>query len=239
MKLHRFIGDYDVFAPELDISDKDVIHQIQKVLMLSEGQKLILCDGKGREAEASILSMDKKMITVAVERVTDLKNEPEREIVLYLSIIKKENFDMVVQKATEVGVRQIIPLISKRTIKQDVKIDRLRQIAKEAAEQSGRGMIPLIHEPMKWTTAMDHSKDNLVNLFYHTIEKGDGIPQGFKKKIGVWIGPEGGWDDEEVDEAKKANFLMAELGPLTLRAETAAIIASYLCVHGIVKNPSV
>ncbi len=239
MKLHRFIGDYDVFAPELDITDKVIIHQINNVLRLKEGQKLILCDGKGREAEASILALDKKQVYVALERVTELKNEPEREIVLYLSIIKKENFDMVVQKATEVGVKQIIPLLSKRIIKQDVKIDRLRQIAKEAAEQSGRGVIPVIFEPMKWSTAMDHAKDNLVNLFFHIVEKGDGIPQGFKKKIGVWIGPEGGWDEAEVEEARNSNFLMAELGPLVLRAETAAIVASYLCVHGQVKNPSV
>lgn len=239
MKLHRFIGGYDVFAPELDITDAEAVHQINNVLRCKEGQKIILCDGKGREAEASILSLDKKQIYVSLERVTDLQNEPEREIILYCSIIKKDNFDLVVQKATEVGVRQIIPLVSKRTIKQDVKIDRLRQIAKEAAEQSGRGVMPIIHEPMKWSTAIDHAKDNLVNLFFHTMEKGDGIPQGFKKKIGVWIGPEGGWDIEEVEEAKKANFLLAELGPLTLRAETAAIIASYLCVHGIVKNPSV
>ncbi|MBD3281137.1 RsmE family RNA methyltransferase [Candidatus Uhrbacteria bacterium] len=239
MKLHRFIGYYDVFAPELDITDQAVVHQINNVLRLKEGQKILLCDGKGREAEASILSLDKKQIYVSLERVTDLQNEPEREIVLYCSIIKKELFDLVVQKATEVGAKQIIPLLSARTVKQDVKLDRLRQIAKEAAEQSGRGVLPMIYEPMKWSTAMDHSKDNLVNLFFHTMEKGDGIPQGFKKKIGVWIGPEGGWDEEEVDEAKKANFLMAELGPLVLRAETAAIIASYLCVHGQVKNPSV
>jgi len=239
MKLHRFIGSYDVFAPELDILDEAVVHQIGKVLRLQPGQQIILCDGKGREALASVLSLDKKSISVSLERVTNLQNEPEREIVLYCSIIKKELFDLVVQKATEVGVRQIIPLLSKRTVKQDVKVERLRQIAKEAAEQSGRGYIPYIHEPMKWHTAMDHAKDNLVNLFFHVMEKGDGIPQGFKKKIGVWIGPEGGWDDEEVLEAKRANFLMAELGPLTLRAETAAIIASYLCVHGQVKNPSV
>jgi len=239
MRLNRFIGDYDVFAPELDIMDESVVHQLSKVLRLQPGQKIIICDGKGREALASILSIDKKMVSVTLERVTELQNEPEREIVLYCSIIKKELFDLVAQKATEVGVRQIIPLISKRTVKQDLKIDRIRQIVKEAAEQSGRGVLPLVHEPMKWQTAMDHSKENLVNLFFHVTDKGDGIPQGFKKKIGIWIGPEGGWDEEEVADAKKANFLIAELGPLTLRAETAAIIAGYLTVNGLIKNPSV
>ncbi len=238
MKLHRFIGNYDVFAPELDIYDKDVVHQAFKVLRLQAGQKIVLCDGKNREALANILSIDGKMLSLQLERVTEMQNEPEREIVLYCSIIKRELFDLVVQKATEVGVRQIVPLLAKRTVKQDVKIDRLRVIAKEAAEQSGRGIIPYIHEPMKWHTALDHSKDNLVNLFFHTLDKGDGVPQGFKKKIGVWIGPEGGWDDEEVLDAKRSSFLMAELGPLVLRAETAAIVASYLCVHGQIKNPS-
>ncbi len=239
MRLNRFIGEYDVFAPELDITDEAIVHQLSKVLRMQTGQKIVICDGKGRDALASILSIDKKMVSVTLDRVTELQNEPEREIVLYCSIIKKELFDLVVQKATEVGVKQIIPLLSSRTVKQDLKIDRIRQIAKEAAEQSGRGVIPLIHEPMKWHTAMDHAKDNLVNLFFHVTDKGDGIPQGFKKKIGIWIGPEGGWEDEEVKEARKANFLIAELGPLTLRAETAAIVASYLTVHGQIKNPSV
>jgi 16S rRNA (uracil1498-N3)-methyltransferase len=239
MKLHRFIGNYDVFAPELDITDEGVVHQVSRVLRLQPGQRIVLCDGKGREAEASILSMDKKMLSVTLERVTELQNEPEREIVLYCSIIKKELFDLVAQKATEVGVRQIVPLLSKRTVKQDLKIERIRQIVKEAAEQSGRGVIPFVHEPMNWHVAMDHAKENMVNLFFNVMERGDGIPQGFKKKIGVWIGPEGGWDEEELSEAKAANFLLAELGPLTLRAETAAIVASYLTVHGQIKNPSV
>ncbi len=238
MKLHRFIGNYDLSAPELDIYDKDVVYQAFKVLRLQAGQKIVLCDGKNREALANILSIDSKMISLQLERVTEMHNEPEREIVLYCSIIKRELFDLVVQKATEIGVRQIIPLLSKRTVKQNVKIERLRTIAKEAAEQSGRGIVPYVHEPMEWHMALNHSKDNLVNLFFHTIERGDGIPQGFKKKIGVWIGPEGGWSEDEVLDAQRFSFLMVELGPLVLRAETAAIIASYLCVYGQIKNPS-
>jgi len=118
--------------------------------------------------------------------------------------------------------------LSQRTVKQKLKLERLKLIALEAAEQSGRGEVPEVLEPMRWDQAVKHASENQKNIFYHTRETvADAKLSKDVKKIGVWIGPEGGWSNEEVAEAKKLEWTIMSLGDLILRAETAAIVASY------------
>jgi 16S rRNA (uracil1498-N3)-methyltransferase len=128
---------------------------------------------------------------------------------------------------------EIIPLITRRTIKQKVNIERLTTIAKEAAEQSGRGIVPAIKAPVPFANVEKSELEKKTTIFFHTNESARTLDEitSSQGELNIFIGPEGGWDETEVKFAMAHNFYLASLGKLILRAETAAIIASYLAVH--------
>lgn len=226
MRLHRFIVDTDLSRTAAAVSDPELCHQLGKVLRLTPGDQLILVDGKGAEATCVIESLDAKTLRVKVTEKRPVDTEPSRHVTLCCSILKRENFELVVQKATECGVSEIIPLIAERTVKTGVKMERLRIIAKEAAEQSGRGRIPVIHEPMQFA---DTLKLDGTKFFFHVGAESPVENQNAEPFV-LFIGPEGGWTDTEVALAQSAGCTMTTLGKLILRGETAAIIASFLAV---------
>ncbi|MBI1998741.1 MAG: 16S rRNA (uracil(1498)-N(3))-methyltransferase [Parcubacteria group bacterium] len=236
MRLNRFIGDFDLDAGRMTLRDLDIVHQITRVLRLEVGEYIVLCDGAGHEAEGEISSIGKNEVQVNLGEKYKNENDPLQRIVLYLAVLKRENFEYAAEKATETGAAKIVPVISARTIKTGLNTERVRKIMKEAAEQSGRGIVPQLSEPMAFTDALQNAAGNDDNLFFHTV--GGGALE-FKRergaitksRIGVFIGPEGGWSDDEAGLAKDAGFIIASLGPLTLRAETAATIATYLAAH--------
>ncbi len=236
MKIHRFYYPEDLRESKIEIEDKELVHQISKVLRLKIGEKIVLFDGKGNEAMGAITSSQGKQITVQIEK-TSKKDEVEKNnIVLYCAILKRENFELVVQKATETGINEIVPIITSRTVKTGLNMDRLEKIIKEATEQSGRNIIPTIHEPLSFKESVEKAKENGLNILFHTSE----APIFFEcltsspeknKCFGIFIGPEGGFTEEEIILAKENDFKIASLGDFVLRGETAAIIASYLAVN--------
>ncbi|HNW71631.1 MAG TPA: RsmE family RNA methyltransferase [Candidatus Paceibacterota bacterium] len=225
MKIHRFIDNFDLTKPELEIFG-DIASQIIKVLKLEAGEKIELSNGKGVSVMAEINRVGKNSVLV---KILDKKilQTLEIEATLFCAILKKENFELVVQKATECGVSKIVPIITDRTIKTGLRLDRLEKIAKEASEQSGRNIIPEILEPINFDQALEMTKNDFNILFNADGEKYSCILEN-KSKRNIWIGPEGGWTPEEIKLAKSFNFKIASLGTLTLRGETAAIIATYL-----------
>jgi len=231
MKLHRFIGNFDLTDPRLRISDSEIVGQMRKVLRLKPGDLVILGDGKSKEALSRIIGFQSETVEVEISEVSENQNEPSVHAVLYCSLLKRENFELVVQKSTEVGIKEIVPIISQRTVKRDMKQERLAKIIKEAAEQSGRGVLPILHDPIPFQAALENSGENDFNLFLHP-ESSEHPPDRMKpetqKRVGIFIGPEGGWDGEEIQAARDKNFQIVSLGKLTLRSETAAIVASYL-----------
>ncbi len=232
MKIHRFIGDFDLSRKEIIVHDIELVHQMNTVLKLARGEAVVISDGHGKEAHATITTADKKSVTLAVSGVDSISREPRRHVIAYVAIIKRELFDLVVQKLTEIGVAEIIPIITRRTVKLAIKESRLQTIIREAAEQSGRTMLPMLHEPMEFKKALTHAAPNQDNFFFD----GSGTPRFVVSHatapVGIFIGPEGGWDETEVQLAKDAGCIMVSLGLLTLRAETAAIVASYLLAAG-------
>ena len=229
MKIHRFLVKYDINPPEVEIIEKDLVNQIFKVLRLKEGEKIILGDGKCNEYLTEILSLNNNKIVVKILNKTVNDSEPIKEVRLYCAILKKENFELVVQKATEIGINEIIPLITSRTIKTGLNLNRLNIITKEAAELSGRGIIPNIYEPIEYKKALNRDG---INILYHTNNQEPYTVSSINNsKINIFIGPEGGFTDEEIQLAIENNFNIKSLGPLILRAETAAIIASYLEIY--------
>jgi 16S rRNA (uracil1498-N3)-methyltransferase len=236
MKLHHFFINQDLSTPRRDVSqkllsieDSEIIHQIKDVLKLKIGQQLILLDGQGSEALGIIESWDKKHIAIKILEVKENNNEPLVHTTLYCAILKKENFELATQKAVEVGIKEIFPIITQRTVKLNINQTRLEKIIKESAEQSERAIIPIIHPTLAFAEAINSAKKyDLVYFFNKT-----GVKLAFNKptkvkSIAIFIGPEGGWTDEEIMMAKNSDFRIVSLGDLTLRGETAVIVASYL-----------
>src|SRR3989344_3133253 len=224
MKIHRFIVDKDLYLGNFTVSDKEIVNQITKVLRLKQGDFILLSDGKKEEAKAQITKILKGGLEVEILDVFVNKNEPSVNVILYCAMLKKENFELVVQKATEVGVKEIVPVITKRTVKTGFKKDRLEKIIKEACKQSGRGMIPKLHDPVGFEDAVKNAGDQ--NLFFDSSGAKLQTTHYKLQTINVWIGPEGGWDESELNLAKESGFKITSLGNLILRAETAAIISS-------------
>lgn len=230
MKLHRFIGDFDLNKKEVEIKDSETIKQIRLVLRLEIEDFLILCDGKGKETEVKILEITKNKITC--ENIKNLpNNEPLRKVSLYLAILKKENFELAVQKAVECGVASIIPVITERTIKTGLNIERLEKIIREASEQSGRNILPTISPILKFEDAIKNIGSAYGIIF--DLNGEEYKPNQDAKDFSIFIGPEGGFTEKEIALAKEAGLLVSLLGANTLRAETAAIVATYRAVQAI------
>ena len=231
MKLHRFIGEYNLSKKEVKIIDSKIINQIKAVLRLKRGDKIILSDGKGQSGEIilDIVSTDK--ITGIVEKI-DRKNETERRVNLYLSILKKENFELAVQKAVEAGVFSITPIITERTIKTGLNIPRLEKIILEASEQCGRNIVPTLSPILDFKNALIDGTKNEEKIIFHLNGEKFHSSTSFGQ-ISIFIGPEGGFTEKEIELAKEAGYSVASLGSLTLRGETAAIVATYRAVNRI------
>ena len=227
MKRHRFIGAFDLTQKTFRVVEREMIHQMMNVLHLEVGEQVVLCDGKGQEVLAELKEVSKDLVMAQAVEVLHATPQSSREVILYCAILKRENFEFVVQKATEVGVTEIVPLITRRTIKQNVKVARLQEIAKEAAEQSGRGTVPVVSAPIVFEEAVASAKRNGENYFFDVGGEGESM-KSLGNRVGLFIGPEGGWDVEERAVGRAAGFIVSRLGPFVLRGETAAMIASYL-----------
>lgn len=229
MRLHRFIGNLDLSQDRVEIVDADIVNQILRVLRLGVGDRLILGDGNAHECIGEISDRQKDALTVTVIERYENNNDPTVSGILYCAVLKRENFELVVQKATEIGIREIVPIITKRTVKLDIKQDRLQKIIKEAAEQSGRGRLPVLRAPMAFTDVLDDTRRNDINLFFDLGDAAlDAADLHGTQRRGLFIGPEGGWTEEEATLARQAGCVIVSLGALAFRGETAAIIASYL-----------
>ena len=228
----RFITNFDLMAQRIYVRDKDLLKQWQSVLRLRVGDEVILADGKLNEALGKIIELRKDFAGVEILKKYKNTSEPSTEVSLFCAVLKRENFDMVVQKATEAGVKSIVPLITKRTIKTGLKLERLNKIAKEASEQSGRGLIPAVSAPVEFLDAVKSLSGAPTSILFnfdgHNISD---IADLVSRKINIFVGPEGGWEDDEVKFARESDFRIVSLGDLILRAETAATVASYLAVH--------
>jgi 16S rRNA (uracil1498-N3)-methyltransferase len=229
---NRFIGDFNLDKKEIFVSDFKFYNQLKNVLRLKAKDKIIICDGKGKEAQAQIKSISKDKIVLQIEKAYLPQRDPQMKVVLYCAVLKRENFELVVQKATEIGVSKVVPIITKRTVKLSLKMERLLKIAKEAAEQSGRVFLPEIAGPVLFDENLlkNTVSENKVNYLFDINGK-DNLLNKDCFSAGVFIGPEGGWDNSEIDLAVNFGFKIISLGSLTLRAETAALIASFKVIY--------
>lgn len=239
MKLHRFFIKFNIASLDLKITDEELINQIKNVLRLTKGDKVLIFNGEGDQVEGEIQNLNTHFIDLKLMNKNVIKLGKAPNVTLYCSVLKKENFEIVVQKATEIGINKIVPIITERTVKLKLRNDRLNKIIKEAAEQSGRINIPEFCEPINYEDAVNYSrKENKINTLFDAsgktlkIDKNDDVMSNDKQKnIGIFIGPEGGWSNAEIEISKESGFEIISLGETVLRAETAAIVASFIAVR--------
>jgi 16S rRNA (uracil1498-N3)-methyltransferase len=216
----------------LKVEGEEVKH-IRKVLRLKAGDEILVFDGLGKEFEGTIAEEGLSSVVIRIKNVYSSKRDSPLEVTLAQSLLKGEKMDYLIQKATELGVEEIIPFLSSRSIPLLEKSKRIRRhqrwerIAIEASKQCGRGVIPEIESLQDYSGMLQKASPNALRLILWEREgaKLKEILERSKerKRIFCVIGPEGGFSGGEVDEAKGVGFIPVTLGRRILRAETASL----------------
>ena len=236
--MHRFFIDKGSIVNNEVIINGDEAKHIKEVLRMKKNDSLVLFDGQKSEYDAQIKDFINKSIVCKINKVYENTSEPPINIVLFQSIPKSDKMDYIVQKCVEIGVNKIVPVVTERTIVklknnksvQEKKINRWKKISLEASKQSGRGTVPVIDYPIM----MDDIKEYLsdfdfeIKLLPYEKEGNNKLKSLLKEvnekiNIAVFIGPEGGFKEEEVKMLIDCGFKIVSLGPRILRTETAGI----------------
>jgi 16S rRNA (uracil1498-N3)-methyltransferase len=227
MRLHRFYVPQEIGKQDsVVIKNPDLFHQLKNVFRFTTGGQVILFDGTGYEYHALIVSFDRGEVSLSVVSRKESKNIPSRELHLYASVIKKDNFEWIIEKGTELGVTRFIPLLSDRSEKKALNTERIEKIMLEASEQSGRSILPTIAPVTPFEETLDVTFPCFA--FHPTGEVFTINHTQNHSPLGIFIGPEGGWTEREVFLFKKRKIKVHSLGSQILRAETAAIAISSL-----------
>lgn len=222
------------------IEGEDVKH-ISKVLRCRIGEELEICDNDNNEYICEITNIDKSQVELNIVEVVDIKRESDLKIKVYQGLPKGPKMEMILQKLTEVGVDEIILVQTKRTVvkvddkKEDKKIERWERIIYEAAKQSKRGKIPKLRGVLSFKEALADMKENGFNIAPYENERTKSIKQAIKgvdiKNIGIFVGPEGGFEDTEIKAIEEIGGQSVSLGPRILRTETASLVASSIVLY--------
>lgn len=226
MRIHRFYLNGPISGKTFDVSDKDLIHQWKSVFRYNVGSQVIVFNGDGNDYLCMITSLRAMGASLEVYKQT---KKPilagGKNVWLCAALIKKDNFELVVEKAVELGVSNIVPILCEHSEKKKINEKRVEKISIEASEQSGRGDIIKIHKTM-----------TLQELFASGVlpqEKFALDPSGkswseyeklsLQPSVAVFVGPEGGFSPKEIEFFRTYNVNIVSLGSQILRAETACI----------------
>ena len=215
---------------------EDAAH-IAKSLRMRLGETLTLCH-EGLDYTCKIVGFERDAVLVELLSVQPCAAEPNVAVTLFQGLPKGDKMDLIVQKAVEVGVSAIVPVVTKRCISRPdeknlhKKVQRWQKIALEAAKQSGRGVIPKVMDVMDFPQAVTLGAQRETAILFY---EGGGAPLKTllqqPKSVAIFIGPEGGFEEDEVKCAVKGGVSICSLGNRILRTETAAIVASALTVY--------
>lgn len=226
MKVHRFVSQYETTDTTISVTDTETIFQIAAVLKLCPGEHIVLSDGNGYDKEITLTEVTKKSVTGTLYRETHTEKKPTLHA--YVALLKRDNFELAIQKMVELSITDITPLVTARTIKKGYNVDRLQKIIKEAIEQSGQSYLPVLHNETVFEKALDMAKGNtdICIFFNETIDEERTIDLK-NKTVSFFIGPEGGFTPEEIALCREKDICAISLGDTTLRGETAAIVGTF------------
>ncbi len=238
LTLHRFFLPAGNFEGDRVEFTAQAARQIERVLRLRTGRRVIALDGTGMEYIVRLETRDG--VTGTVEESRRNQAEPTARITLYQGLLKGSKMETVFQKGTELGVSEFVPVETARAIPRDraeSRHDRYQTIVREAAEQSGRGSLPTILKSMSFREAIVHGSDADASLFVWEKAEARTIRDALDRygvlKINLFVGPEGGFSDEEALEARASGAYDVTLGRRTLRSETAAIVTVALVLQAL------
>jgi 16S rRNA (uracil1498-N3)-methyltransferase len=225
MRLHRFYVANEIkLKSDFWVHEPALLWQWNKVLRFRPGQEVILFDGLQTDRLYKIVELSNT--EAHLQMLTELKRVlPRRHVYLFWSLLKKDNNELVLQKATEAGVSNFVPILSERSIKTGFNLGRAHKIVVEASEQCGRSNVPEVREPMHLENALEQYKDH-VNFLVCQQETSRDLKLDDDQKYGLLIGPEGGWSEEELKDFEERGFQHIAIGDFVYRAETAAIVAA-------------
>lgn len=214
------------------ITGEDAKH-LATVLRSEEGDCVEVCDGCGTDYSCEITAVDKKEITLKINEKKPCQSEPKTKITLFQGLPKADKMELIIQKCVELGIEKIVPVATHRAVvkldKKDSikKIERWQKIAESAAKQSGRGRIPQIGEVVSFKEAVKLGAMAQGAIIPYEHEEKRGIREFAKSfsgsEVAIFIGPEGGFADEEIALAMENGILSVSLGKRILRTETAGM----------------
>lgn len=245
MTRRRFYAPPSAFASGIESVglDPDESRHLRNVLRLRPGEEVFVFDGHGREFRCVISSFERETAVLGVlEETAPATPESPLHLTIGIALLKGEKFDFVVQKVTELGVKEIIPVATKLAdirLRDDSdafkRVNRWRRIALEAAKQSGRAFVPVVQKPVQFesifTTDISGEKFMFSERDGISLEGTKTRCQSPVTKAIALVGSEGGWTDEEIDHARATGWQIITLGGRILRAETAAISIVVLLQH--------
>ena len=225
-----YISAYDAVQKEIELDEATSRHVVQ-VLRMKVGELLNLTDGKGNLLSCSVIDDDKKHCSVRVT-TTSYQEPATRKVSVAISLLKNSNrFEWFLEKATEIGVSEIIPLICERTEKEKFRYDRMNLICVSAMLQSQQCWLPVLHEPVVFNNIVEHSVAE-QKFIAHCIEEErkslSNFPISQFPNSQILIGPEGDFTPKEIKLALQNDFIPVSLGETRLRTETAGIVAATL-----------
>lgn len=222
MRLHRFyIFDTLPAQGKIIVDIPEILHQWRNVFRMKKGEHVILFNKLGTEYTCVVENIERKSATLIIQS-EERGRHAARTLILCAALIKKDNFDLVLQKAVELGATRIIPLITERSEKKGLNLERAERIAIEASEQCGRVDVPMIDAPLSFEAALQTlSLDATIVGFDPTGSTFD-VQVFAHKNLALFVGPEGGWTEHELD-ALQSSGRVIQLPTFVLRAETAAI----------------
>lgn len=248
MSRRRFYAPPSAFTRELEAVNlaPDEARHLRDVLRLKPGDEVYVFDGAGKEFHCSVEESRRDVAQLKIiSEVEPARPESPLRLTLAIALLKGEKFDLVVQKATELGVDRVIPVLTRHA---DIRlrdesdsakrVTRWQRIAFEAAKQSGRAVVPTVDKPVAFESVIQTAASDGARLSMMFSERdgqslaefGKSIPAEVSE-VTALVGSEGGWADEELDAARDAGWTIITLGGRTLRAETAAITVTALIQH--------
>ncbi len=233
--MHHFFTDpQNVYEKEIIITGNDVNH-MKNVLRIKPGELVKISDGNGIEYECSVNRYESENAILNILNSFKSNSELSSEIYLFQGLPKGDKMELIIQKAAELGVYKVVPVATKRAVvkldpkKAAKKVERWNAISLSAAKQSGRSMIPEVEQVMSFSEALQYAKQMDLILFPYELAEGMSITKEIistiksNQKIGVFIGPEGGFEEEEVRKAEEIGAHPITLGKRILRTETAGL----------------